>query len=281
MTWALYRWVWRLEAPLHIGMHPAGALNRTRLYIPARAVWGALTAELARRQSTSFPDYLAAGQSLQNQARFGYLFPAQKVGAAWVAWLPEYRKEGLIWVQEDGKALVEDRAFRRWLLTTRPGTAIAPDSDTAEEGTLREHEVIVAASRWGNEDGLPQAVGFAGYVFAVDGVEKDLQAIEQIFVGGDTRYGMGRLKRVEFSRHSELFGEQVNLQLRDPVVITSRILAHATTNAAFCGALECLAGWDVVSGRLTLFVLAWAPGSKSKEGLASFCIRENGLWYQT
>lgn len=282
MTWSLYRWVWQLEAPLHVGMPPAGALNRTRLYIPARAVWGALTAELARCQSSSFPDYPAVGGNLQTHARFSYLFPAEKVGERWNAWLPEYREEkGLVWVREDGKGPIDDRMFRRWLLATRPGTAIAPESDTAEEGSLREHEVINPVSRWGCKDPYPRPVGFVGYVFLSSSADKQLvhslQSIERIFLGGDTRYGLGRLKRVECSPHSTFFGEQVDRQSSDPVVITSRILAHATTDAVFSGSLEYLVGWDAVSGGLKSSALAWTPGSRSKDS-TPFRIREDGLW---
>lgn len=280
MSWALFRWVWVLEGELHVGMPPAGALNRTRLYIPARAVWGALTAESARRQSASFPDYQTVGARLKKQTRFTYLFPAQKREDTWHAWLPEYREnKGLVWVREDRGEEAEDRRFRRWLLTTRPATAIAPASGTAEEGTLRELEVIVATSRWGKEDQPPQPVGFAGYVFLAEEAENALLEIEEIFVGGDIRYGLGRLKRVECSSKSEVFRERVELQHPDPIVVASRILSHTVTNTISLGALERLGGWDILSGVPVVFPPAWAPGSKSKSGPGRFCIREEGLWY--
>ncbi len=280
MTWSLYRWVWRLEAPVHIGMPPAGALNRTRLYVPARAVWGAMTAELARRQNIQVPDYKAVGQQLQVRARFGYLFPAQKVGESWYAWLPEYREDkGLVWTREDGKGPVEDRVFRRWLLTTRPGTAIAPTSDTAEEGTLREHEVINPFSHWGEKSDFPQPVALAGYLCLTDDGSCEVEQIEEIFIGGDTRYGLGRLKREVFFQESTFFGRQINRNADSTVITTDRALAHTITTGQhiFTGALELVAGWDAVSGGLTASDLAWAPGSKSSRELR-FQIGEDGLW---
>ena len=51
MSWSLQRWTWLLESPLFVGTTPAGSLNRCRLYVPARALWGAMTAELSRRQA--------------------------------------------------------------------------------------------------------------------------------------------------------------------------------------------------------------------------------------
>lgn len=52
MTWALHYWSWQLDGPLYVGAPPAGSLNRARLYVPARALWGAVTAELARLEGT-------------------------------------------------------------------------------------------------------------------------------------------------------------------------------------------------------------------------------------
>lgn len=76
VTWSLFRWVWRLEGSLHVGMLPAGSLNRTRLYVPSRAFRGALTAELSRREARD--------------------------GKAWHAWLPTYREGlGLAWARQD------------------------------------------------------------------------------------------------------------------------------------------------------------------------------------
>lgn len=291
MTWSLYRWVWQLESPLHIGMPPAGILSRTRLYVPARALWGALTAEMARRQSSSLLDYQAMGERLQKQTRLSYLFPAEKVGEEWLAWLPEYREEkGLMWIREDGSRSKEDRIFRRWLLAARSGTAIAPDSDTAQEGSLREHEVLNAFSYWDDEAPSrrevpsPRSVGLVGYVFLADGADKELLEIERIFIGGDTRYGLGRLKRViELTPSSKFFGEAVDLAVSDPVVTTSRVLAHTVARAPFCGAMEHLAGWDIISSGLKQLALTWVPGSKSMDEngddkQANFSIQGDGLW---
>ncbi len=64
MSWTLYRWTWRLESPLFVGAPPAGSLNRCRLYVPSRALWGALTAELARRRANASPSYETEGTTL-------------------------------------------------------------------------------------------------------------------------------------------------------------------------------------------------------------------------
>ena len=103
MSWSLFRWVWRLEAPLFVGMSPAGALNRCRPYVPARALWGAVTAEIARLKSgESFPNYEGVGGEVKRSCRFTYLFPAEKRDGRFLAWLPKFEKEkGLRWCLQD------------------------------------------------------------------------------------------------------------------------------------------------------------------------------------
>ncbi|QJA05286.1 hypothetical protein FVE67_00110 [Thermosulfurimonas marina] len=285
MSWKMYRWIWRLEAPLHIGMYPAGMLNRTRLYVPARTLWGALTAELARRKKDSFPDYLKEGENLRQKTRLSYLFPAQPVNEKWQAWLPQYEEgQGFLWKREDEGKSAADREFRRWLLGTRPGTAIDPNSDTAAEGTLREHEVINPWSCWG-ERGSPQPVALVGYIFLSKDTEEILD-LDELFLGGDTRYGLGRIKRIEYSEDESFFGEEVRLE-KHPVVMTKFLRAHvfSPTEVALSGALERLAMWNHQEFE-SLDRVAWVPGSKpspdkkSSPEILSWVIREDGFWMQ-
>lgn len=280
MAWSLYRWVWLVKSPLHVGMPPAGMLNRTRLYVPARALWGALTAELARLISQVVPEYDSVGDELQAKTRLTYLYPAEAVNGQWMAWLPRYQRgTGLVWQREDGRAQ-EDRALRIRLLITRPGTAIEPQSDTAAEGTLRELELI--STHWRDGDNTIRQVALVGYLFCKDSalLEK-LKQIPALWVGGDSRYGLGRLERVAWQTAEELFKQEVNLQEHDPVVRTNRVLAHTLPSSGstpLAGALERLAGWDMRTGGVMVQDLTWAPGSAS-ESSQDFVIQKEGLWH--
>ncbi len=284
MTWMLYRWVWQLLSPVHIGTTPAGSLNRTRLYVPARALWGAFTAELARRKSANFPDYQNFGQKLSQHCRFSYLFPAQLVKGRWLAWLPRYEEgQGLLWRREDitdARDDVPERVFRSLLLTTRAGTAIDPWSDSAAEGTLREYEVINPWSYW-REGKKLQPVAFAGYVILADGADPGVLDIEELFIGGDTRYGLGQVQKVECSQASELFGKPVDLTGKDPQVQTNQLLAYGLPghNRNLFGALEQLIIWDY--GSLRSGSLTWVPGSRGsrvKDNSLRWRIRVDGFW---
>jgi len=281
MSWQFYQWVWQLGSPFHIGLTPAGALNRTRLYIPARALWGALTAELARRRNPGSPDYRGTGDDLRKNCRFSYLFPAQQVNGCWLAWLPRYEEgHGLVWRREDQTDAsddVPDRVFRSRLLTTRPGTAIDPSFDSAAEGSLREYEVINHWCRWvEGED--PQPVAFVGYVLLANGAHSDVLDVEELFIGGDTRYGLGRVQKVECASGADLFGKPVDLTGNDPAVQSDRVWAHVLPGPGvdLFGTLELLAMWDY--GVLKAGQLGWAPGSGVRNNPPWWRIRENGLW---
>lgn len=299
MAWTFYRWVWQLEAPLHIGLPPAGALHRTRLYVPARSLWGAMTAEvareLAREKGSSFPDYQRVGEKIRQQTRMSYLFPAQKVEGKWKAWLPKYcQRKGLMWKREDGYGPISDATFRRWLLNTRLGTSIDPASDSAAEGTLREHEVINPWSRWGQEIPVLDPVGLVGYLFLADGADQEIRekilTVDQLFIGGDARYGLGRLRKVEGEeKENNFFGAPVDLESGDhPKVKAPHILAHALNgknenneqneikNTDLSGVLEQLVAWD--HGELKSQALAWVPGSVSRTKELQWQIKEDGLW---
>lgn len=294
MSWSLFRWVWQLDGSLHVGMPPAGSLNRTRLYVPARALLGALTAELSRREAVNGrePQYESVGGSLRRDYRFTYLFPAEEVEATWQAWLPTYRDAlGLAWAREDQpEQAVGDRLFRRRLLSTRPGTSIEASTDAADDGSLRETECIEA--HWRDDRGRDAgAVAMVGYAFIHTAKARDkypperrrLDGVDAIFVGGDTRYGLGRLHRVavDLLKDGKAFGGAVVLDADLPQVESSTAWAHAHARAPLLGALELLGGWDRGSIRsLDQAAPLWQPGSRSKS-LIRWSIELDGLWRAT
>ncbi len=274
MTWTLHEWIFQLESPLYIGSHPAGALNRCRLYVPARALWGAVTAELARQQET-FPDYPKQGKDVQEKMRFTYLYPAEKINEKYMAWLPIYQEgQGLCWQRQDtplDKPGQPDRRFRRRLLDTRPATAIHPETDSAQDESLRETECIQTHWRDSQEPGF-SPVYLKGYVFSRDaGLLTTMDNLETLFLGGDTRYGLGRLRRVVFEPDDpphKAFGASVKLEGGDPMIRCNRILNHACIGKglSMIGGLERLSGWDygllMKEGQDSV---CWVPGSCPKE----------------
>jgi hypothetical protein len=286
-----------------VGIPPAGSINRCRLYVPARTLWGALTAELARHHAASgFPDYPYWGKELRDKARFTYLYPAEWDGQVWRAWLPCFEpNKGLVWVREGSEAEggLADRQMRMRLLSTRAATAIDPESDTAAEGSLRETECI--NTHWRDENTLgPDETGrpagplaFKGYLWFRNEHKLELDAITRITVGGDTRYGFGRLRRMgELEPATSVFGFETELTAQEPIIVADRLLAHGevasqqlgqseTVSAAtvsLCGAQEALGGWDHSNRGLERIARPlWAPGSKSKDK-QRWRLTAQGVW---
>lgn len=288
MTWTALRWVWRLEAPLFVGMPPAGALNRCRPYVPARVLWGAVTAEISRsRIGESFPDYGKLGWEVALNCRFTYLYPAEKRGDKFLFWMPKYeRARGVQWCCHGGEESLSDRDFRRRLLGSRPGTAIAPESGSASEGTLRETECINPWWRDSDYQGESNAVLLLGYVFLRNnGFRRQLDKIDTLFVGGDTRYGLGKISRVgwhDLSGDLSVFGKRVHLDGEHPEIQSDIVWGHALEGGqpqiqGMQGMKELLGGWD--QGSPWRGALTWAPGS-FLERIVAWSIDNYGYWIQ-
>jgi hypothetical protein len=283
MSWSLHRWAWLIEAPLFVGAPPAGSLNRCRPYVLARGIWGALTSKSAQAGANGFPDYRRQGKTLRECARFTYLYPAARVNGAWHAWLPEYVwARGLVWRREDNTSeSVGDRPFRRWIIDARPGTAIDADSDTAAEATLRETECVMTNWRAGSPSG-GEPVALVGYVFLKDMPAGDLETATTLFIGGDTRYGLGHLRRVEFAEADTVFGARPMLDGSEPQVSSSRLLGHAISKREVYGAKEAMTMWDRTAADplVSVGTPRWVPGSRTYEDVA-WTIDSEGTWVDT
>lgn len=286
MSWTAHQWAWRLEAPLFIGMPPAGALNRCRPYVPARVLWGAVTAEISRsRNGESFPVYDKLGKEVGENCRFTYLYPAEKRRGKLLVWMPKFEKmRGIQWSCHGSEEILSDRDFRRHLLDSRPGTAIAPETDSASEGTLRETECINPWWRNSKCQGETNPMLLSGYVLLRNkDIRRQLDNIDTLFVGGDTRYGLGKICRVEWhevSRDLSIFGKQVHLDRDHPEIQSNIVWGHTLEDGhsqiqGMQGTKEFLGGWDQDSpykGKLS-----WSPGS-FLESSTTWSLLQNGFW---
>jgi hypothetical protein len=48
MAWQVYRLIFRLDTPLHVGQRGWGMIQRTRPYLMGKNLWAATTARLTR-----------------------------------------------------------------------------------------------------------------------------------------------------------------------------------------------------------------------------------------
>lgn len=296
MTWTLYRWTWRVKSPLYISAPPAGVLTRCRLYVPTYTLWGTVTNELGKR-GVELPSgnkfepsnvrayYEKVGNYLKEKTRFSYLYPAEPVNGEWKAWLPRYQEgKGLCWLREGGQKCVPHRAFRSRLLYTRLSTAIERKTGTAADETLHETECLQPFWRNDKKNEV-KPVAMVGYVFVKDNkLLTELEKINNLFVGADSRYGLGHLCRetdLEECPQLFVFDLAVKLNQEDKVIVNAcpYVLGHTKNNHPLVGELEMMRRWTVSEIEKNEPNCYWSPGSYLlQNGKKDFVIEELGNW---
>lgn len=191
MGWKAYKLVYYAKSPIHIGWHTLGYIKLTRYYITGKNIWGAMTANIVRTLY-GHEDYQAVGELLKNNILVSYFYPAIDFQNPL---LPKFQNDGLHY----GKYPASD--FERLFIQSYGQTAILPENNTAEDQSLHESDFISHYIE-GEDTKKHQKVYFVGYIFIHDKVhykgqlltwENIARAITEIFVGGDRKYGWGRL----------------------------------------------------------------------------------------
>lgn len=198
MNWRACKLVYKAVSPIHMGCYTLGYIKLTRPYITGKAMWGAATANMTRTYGKDgTDDYREFGKLFKEKIIFSYFYPAID---PCTPLLPCYTEKGVKY----GKWSEDE--FQRLFLGSSINTAIEPDSNTAEYETLHESEYIHHKVRE-DSSGKAHSVFFVGYIFISDEASIGGQpviwqgatgfqlanAVQEIFVGGDIKYGWGRL----------------------------------------------------------------------------------------
>jgi hypothetical protein len=265
MAWRVYRTEFHPRTPTHVGFLALGFIQRTRLYIPGRTLWGAVTARLCRALYDQ-PDtgaYRLVGTVVKEALRFTYIYPFWE-GKTFI---PRYGEGGLLYGPETG--FVTASEFEGVLVGGYGSTAINPFLSAAEEGSLHEIETLLPRTRSGAR------VAFVGYLLACERRAEDIEVrpsdegisvsngmrtvdlgpdvLEIIQVGGERCYGYGRAPgEVRLSQNPLWDCYPVDGSKREPLLTISKgqpVPAHLNIGVVdFKGAgdLEPLVGreWD-------------------------------------
>ncbi len=228
--------------------------------------------------ATDSSDYQACGREIDAVLRLTYLYPATRAGNSYNIEWP--------WCQEG--------RFRRRLLSSYSGTAIAPSHRASAVGMLREVEFISPSTL---DTGQP--VYLLGYIFERDGCRlRWREACKRLQLGGERGYGWGDLELAHLAETEDarLFnGSAVFLGGRaSPLVRPAghsvtpmRLLAHApVAGLPASGEVEPLVGREWRSnearrrfvGQYVDYVgMFYTPGSSISQAL-DFSIGRFGLW---
>ncbi len=178
MTWKAFEVVLRLRSPMHIGCGRTGNVQRTRPYVPGRAIWGALTLRLTRdlaapgKPACQSGPYRHIGERINESLAFTYFYPALRNPA-----------DGIrpIWPWKED--------FSTRLLAGYSSTALRYPAQCAEEGMLHETEFITPRTTDSAEP-----VFLLGYVFQKDDSPDWRQAFGRVQFGSERGYGWGRVE---------------------------------------------------------------------------------------
>jgi hypothetical protein len=279
MAWTFYELRFRLLSPLHIGHQKIGNIQRTRHYVPARVLWGALTARLARDArvcelaNVAEGNYVSMGTLVKQQVAFTYFFPAVNDEPPV---LPNYEDGSLSYLSGQDRLSPETFAWRH--LGSYAATALNYERNAAEEASLHEVEFISPYARSNN---APHPVDLRGYAIVAGECRlpwpKLKAALQAIQIGGERRYGWGRLRLDKAEKCGEgeasLFGG-LHCEAKDearPKVLaenSAALLAHtAASGITACGEVEPLVGrvWEQSKGAgqtVEFADICYAPGAR-------------------
>ncbi len=296
MAWTLYRVTWRLEGPLHSGFAKLGNIQRTRLYVTGRMLWGALTARVTRDQGRD--DYRTVGDQVSECLRFsyGYLCLTEDGGPSL---LPEYTAKGLQY--KLGNHRLTEREAQRLCLTSYASTALDYANNAAVDGSLHEVEFISPRTLC-EQKKLSVEAAQPLYLTALiaekenassNPVVKDwLEACCRLEIGGERTYGFGKLTRQNCVQVKETdyptawFGSEFVGNNSKPAVIMRNgnvVAAHvALGHKVSFGQVEPFAGRATRSAAnagqcIEYSGVYWLPGSIFDEEVVCL-IGEHGLW---
>lgn len=298
MGWKAYKLVYQAKSPVHIGWHTLGYIKLTRYYITGKNIWGAMTANIVRTLYRH-EDYRAVGELLKNNILISYFYPALDFQNPL---LPKFQDNGLYYGQ------YSESDFERLFIQSYGQTAVLPESNTAEDQSLHESDFISHYIK-GEDTKEHSNVYIVGYIFIHNSAsykgqtltwENIERAITEIFVGGDRKYGWGRLL-LETGKTAEvtdckIFGNQLEpkdeglyVKIAKNNYIPAHLELQTVGNFKIKGNIEPLVGLDwgthetspgkIGAGqKISGARICWMPGSVMVEE-KTFKIGEFGILF--
>ncbi|PHO07469.1 hypothetical protein BFT35_06025 [Thermoanaerobacterium thermosaccharolyticum] len=174
-----YKLVFKQLSPFHIGKYNYGVVSETELFIPGYTMWGALVNDYGLKNGGTEKIFNDVKEKFKVITCFYPYFEENNV------LFPKFEHGKLYY----GKYTEEE--LRRKLTDTFVSTAILPITRSAKDESLHETEIMLPKSKDDNKQ-----VFWTGLIKLEDeSIHKNylLKGLE-IVIGGDSRYGFGKLK---------------------------------------------------------------------------------------
>jgi hypothetical protein len=272
MPWQCFELTYELLSPLHIGYHKVENVQRTRYYVPARNMLAAAAERLVEGgQSQSYKHAL---DWVRENFAFSYFF----LLSDGLRLVPRYKPDvGLRYGE------LSAHQFERRYVRALVGTAIEPKDHAAEEGSL--HEVECIPEYWADERGECDKTRLQGWFFTRDGAGWRA-VLEGLRVGGERRYGFGRLSLAGDKETRGIPGGSLIINQSRPrfrLEPKSPLLAHSPVQGLEArGSIEAVVGRETTTSQrygreLTRGQIFWIPGSFC-DSACEFEFGREGIW---
>ena len=188
-----YKVIYKQIEPIHIGAGSYGVINDTRIFIPGWTMWGALTNAYGISNNWKDEDYKDDDNKrlFENITCFyplGLLKDDKNEKCRILKPKPNY-KNGEFYLGN-----MSEKEFRKKFVTTYLSTAINPTTLNAQDESLHEIDVI-----------LPKDIFWVGYLE----IDDENKIPKEIYVGGEIRYGFGKMKLQDVKEEEENYPYEV------------------------------------------------------------------------
>ncbi len=188
-----HKLVFRQIQPIHIGKGSYGVVNETRIFIPGWTMWGALTKAYNLKNG---------GDLSKNQNLF------ENISCFYPSFDDNGKDENILFPKFDkGEFYLgnysEDK-FRAKFVDTFISTAINPGTNTASDESLHELNIILPkVKRDYRKNEKEEQIYWVGVIE----LEDNREIPDEIYIGGDVRYGFGKLMLI--NSKSELTEDEI------------------------------------------------------------------------
>ncbi len=211
MGFKIFEILLKQEEPIHIGRYAWRVLNETEVFIPGWTIWGALVNFFILENKESITEERLRGikESLKYISNF---FPTIKLNGNFQILFPEY-KNGVWGFSLNEEVFIKEEEFRFNFVSADFKTSIEPILRKAKDEHLYEFEFIKPRGKLRNN---VVDLYWKGFIIINEDLIKDwIQNIQdkELFIGGDTRYGFGKVKVEEVKEVENEFLNKWNIEI--------------------------------------------------------------------